>query len=408
MKFAHMADCHIGGFREPKLNCLSLDAFEKAVSISIKERVDFVIIAGDLFNNPLPAIDKLKTTVTILKKLKDNNIPVYGIPGSHDFSPSGKTMIDVLEEADLFTNVCKGTIENNKLKLKFTVDKKTGTKLTGIIGKKGMLDKKIYESLELESLENEPGNKIFLFHTLLSELKTDKLEKMDSQALSLLPKGFNYYAGGHVHIVENKRFHKYGRVVYPGPLFPNSFSEIEDLKQGGFYIVEDNDEKFVQIELHPVVSINIDVHHKTSKEAEEMIIDSIENNLKNSIVTLRISGTLEIGRKSDIDFKKITDKLYENGAYFVMRNTNKLLNKEIEDIQIEAKSPEEIEEKLIEEHVGKIKIEEMNKETEKKLSKDLLQALSAAKMDGEKVSDYESRLIKDYLTVISENRLHKV
>ena len=141
MRFAHIADCHIGSWREPKLNNISTDAFIKAIDISKEKDVDFIIIAGDLFNTPLPAIDKLKTVVQKLRELKEKNIPVYGIPGSHDFSPSGKTMIDVLESAGLFTNVCKGSInENGKLTLKYTQDPKTKILLTGIIGKKGMKD----------------------------------------------------------------------------------------------------------------------------------------------------------------------------------------------------------------------------------------------------------------------------
>ena len=39
------------------------------------------------------------------------NIEVYVIPGSHDFSPSGKTMLDVLENSGLVINVNK--MDNN-------------------------------------------------------------------------------------------------------------------------------------------------------------------------------------------------------------------------------------------------------------------------------------------------------
>ncbi len=34
MKFAHMADCHIGSWREPKLNNISTQAFEKAIGLN--------------------------------------------------------------------------------------------------------------------------------------------------------------------------------------------------------------------------------------------------------------------------------------------------------------------------------------------------------------------------------------
>src|SRR3989338_6634094 len=141
MKFAHLADCHIGSWREPKLREVNAKAFIKAMDLCIEKNVDFIIISGDLFNTSLPAIDNLKTAVKKLKEIKNKNIPVYIIAGSHDFSPSGKTMLDVLEEAELFINVARGEEKDGKLRLKFTVDPKTGAKITGLLGKKGTLEK---------------------------------------------------------------------------------------------------------------------------------------------------------------------------------------------------------------------------------------------------------------------------
>jgi hypothetical protein len=91
MKFAHAADMHIGGWREPKLSILGIQALEKAVSEWISLDVDFVIIAGDLFNTSLPSIDYIKETVRQLKRLKEKEISVYIIPGSHDYSPTCST-----------------------------------------------------------------------------------------------------------------------------------------------------------------------------------------------------------------------------------------------------------------------------------------------------------------------------
>ncbi|MCX6711184.1 MAG: DNA repair exonuclease, partial [Candidatus Woesearchaeota archaeon] len=144
MKFAHMADCHIGAWREPKLREANLQAFFRAIDICIKEKVDFILISGDLFNTAFPGIDGLKEVVLKLMELKDAGIPAYVVPGSHDFSPSGKTMLDVLENARLFTNVFRGKVENGLLKLKFTEDRKTGAKITGILGRRGLLEQSYY------------------------------------------------------------------------------------------------------------------------------------------------------------------------------------------------------------------------------------------------------------------------
>src|SRR3989344_5042598 len=176
MRFAHLSDCHIGGWREPKMRDANARSFILAIDTCLQEMVDFVLISGDLFNTAVPAIDSLKMAVEQLKRLKDANVPVYIIAGSHDFSPSGKTMLDVLEEAGLVINVARGVeLPDGRIKLEFTIDQKTGVKLTGMIGKKGGLEVGYYHFLAKEHLEKEQGKKIFLFHSALAELKPKEL-----------------------------------------------------------------------------------------------------------------------------------------------------------------------------------------------------------------------------------------
>jgi DNA repair exonuclease SbcCD nuclease subunit len=189
------------------------------------KRADFILISGDLFNTSVPEISVLKDVVRKLKELQEKGIPVYVIAGSHDFSPSGKTILEVLEEAGLCRNVVKGKVVDKKLRLEFTTDR-TGAKICGMIGRKGMLERSYYENLDKEALEKEEGFKIFMFHTALSELKPKSLEKMESSPVSFLPEGFDYYAGGHVHIVRHSDLPGYRNIVYPGPLFPNNFRSL--------------------------------------------------------------------------------------------------------------------------------------------------------------------------------------
>jgi len=405
MKFAHMADCHIGSWRDPKLRDASTRAFLKAVNICIEKQVDFVLIAGDLFNTALPGIDALKVVVTKLKELKDSNIPVYAIPGSHDFSPSGKTIIDVLENAGLLINVMKGDIIDEKLKLEFTLDKKTGTKITGIFGKKGMLEKSHYKSLSKNEMEQEKGFKVFMFHTALTEFKPEELDSMESQSLSLLPKNFDYYAGGHVHYVFNKQEQDYGLIAYPGPLFPNSFSELEKLENGGFYIVEKTDKlelKYEPIVIYNVLSLNIDCNNKSPEQIRAELEEKIKGReFINTIVTIRLAGTLDSGKPSDINIKEIFNKLYDSSAYFVMKNTSKLTAKELDKVNVQTNSVEDVEDSLIKESLGQIKVDNLIIKEEEKLTKQLMAILSKEKQDGERVADFEIRIKEDIEKIVN-------
>ena len=399
IKFAHLADCHIGGWREVRLHNASQLAFRKAIDYCINERVNFLIIAGDLFNNAIPAIDILKETISDLKRLKDSDIPVYIVSGSHDYSASGKTIIEVLEKAGFVIDVVRGSIIDNKLKLNFTIDKKTGIKLTGIIGKKGSLEKKYYENLDY-SIENEPGFKIFIFHTAISELMPKDLKEISSMTLKSLPGNFNYYAAGHVHeIIEQKKdgFH----LIYPGPIFPNSFRELEKLNNGGFYVVDVDlvdysiNSKHIPIILHNYDSIVVDCNNKTPQEINEEVLNIIlKREFVDSIVTLRLKGILKSGYINEIKLDYFISKLYERGAYVVLRSTTQLeLKTEKKEIIIDANNAN-IEYQLI---------DSLKDDNLKEISLKLMNVLSNEKHDGEKVYDYEARIIGELKSIFALN-----
>lgn len=401
MKFAHMADCHIGSWRDPKLKDISTTAFLRAVDICIVKNVDFILIAGDLFNTSFPRLDNLKSVVGKLKQLKDKDIPVYIVPGSHDYSPSGKTILEVLEEAGLLVNVFRGKIENNKLKLNFTVDRKTGAKLAGMLGKRASLEKSYYENMLYEHLEKEGGYKIFLFHSGIDELKPKEMENIISQPLSLLPKGFDYYAGGHVHIVEDRQIEGYGRIAYPGPLFPNSFAELEKLGGGGFYIVENNVPKWEPIQIFNVHKILIDCSHKTPEQVKNGILEQIKNQeFNNTIVLIRVIGALESGKPYDIDFREIFTELYNRSAYFVMKSTSMVKTKEYEEIKIDSGSVEDIEGTLIKEHLGQVKLWNIDAKKEEELIKNMISVLNSEKKEGENNADFERRMREELGKVV--------
>ncbi len=384
-----MADCHLGAWRDTKLRDVNKKYFSKAVDLVINEKVDFMLIAGDLFNTAVPGIESIKLAVEQLKKLKDNNIPVYFIAGSHDFSPSGKTMLDVLEKAELGINAAKYDVTaNGKFKLNIFVDKKTNVGIVGMIGKRGGLEKSVFHNLETAHFKNHDGFKIFMFHSAINEIKPKELEAMESFPLDLLPKGFDYYAGGHVHIVNQASIDGYN-VVLPGPVFPNTFYELEKLKKGGFFIVEDKKAKFIELNDFPVVSFVVDCNDKAPSEVEDELKELISGkSFEDSIITLRLKGKLLSGRPSDINLNDIVDLFHNAGAYVVLKNTAGVSVKGFEAVKIELKDVADVEEEIINQH-------SKQNDFDDNITKSLIKALSAEKHEGEKQLDYEKRLFAD-------------
>ncbi len=399
MKFAHMSDLHIGGWQEDTLRQVNMESFRRAIDICINEKVDFILFAGDIFNTSIPQIELLKETTSILKKLKENWIPVYTIAGSHDFSPSGKTMLDVLERAGLLINVFKS--KDNKLL--FTVDQKTGAKITGILGRRSGLERLDYEELDIKSLESEPGYKIFMFHTAIEELKPKDYGEIELIGLSVLPKNFNYYAGGHVHYILQKEYGN-GMLTYPGALYPNNFKELEEFKHGGFYIVEENSIRRVEIPIKEVIPLRFDVSNKDPSEVTSIVQNEVSRyDIKDKIVLLRIFGSLRSGKPSEINFKEIMAGL--NDAYCVLKNTAKLSSAEFIEIKADYGNVAEVEQRVVHQSLDSLKLLEIPLEEEERLVLSLMKSIDLEKAEGEKSSDFEKRVFSEASSVLNISSL---
>lgn len=392
MKFAHIADCHLGSWREPRMQELNLETFRKAVDACIQEKVSFVIIAGDLFDAAMPPVEILKETVSELKRLKDNNIDCYVIAGSHDFSVSGKTFLDVIEKAGLCKNIAKFSekdMGNGETVTVMDCCIEGSLLFAGLPGKKGGLETRMFKNLQLESLQKHHDKlKIFILHTTLTEAKPKELFFIESIDAAELPDDFDYYAAGHLHIAFETS-HKGKPVIYPGPLFPNNFQEIDELKHGSFCIVEiENGKTKIQqkkMSLKEVISVHADVEGKNPGQATEIILKKImEHNIKDKIIALKISGSIE-GKTSDIDFDKISAETAD--CYVMLKNTTDLASAGVKiELQTKSNNIEEIEKEII----GKYLKDE--KEWDFIPYINTLLQLDMEKQEGETVAGFEARV----------------
>ncbi len=97
LKFIHCADLHLGSpflglaRNRPelaeKLAAAPFDTFHAIVSLAIVEKVDFLVIAGDLFDRSRPTLAGRLRFVTELQHLAERKIPVFIAAGNHDPCP---------------------------------------------------------------------------------------------------------------------------------------------------------------------------------------------------------------------------------------------------------------------------------------------------------------------------------
>lgn len=366
----------MGGWKQQPMQDLNFQSFKIALEGCIKERVDFVLIVGDLFDSAYPPIEILKETFTEFRKLKEAKIPCFIVAGSHDYSVSGKTFLDVLERAGFCKNVCDVQEIDDRLMLSPILHENVA--LYGYPGKKSGLE---IEDLRRMRINDAPGMfKIFMLHTTLDKAKGSL--PIDAIEADLLPKA-DYYALGHLHID-----FQYENFVYPGPIFPNNFQELEDLEHGSFYIVDTEaleTMKKVELKIKPVVSIEINVNNALT--ATSKIISEINNyQIENKILLLRVRGVLEVGKISDVKFAQIEEHAKNKGAYFVLRNTHDLKVKETE-LEIEIKDSENVEEETIKVY------SEQHPSDLNALIPQLLENLSVDKQEDEKNEIFTSRLL---------------
>lgn len=401
MKFAHLADVHLGNWRDETMKSFVEKAFSLAVDECVNENVDFVLISGDLFNTAMPSVSHLKLVINKLKTLKNRGIRVYYIAGSHDFSASGKTMLDIIEEAGLGVNVTKGEVTSEgKLRLKFTNDSESGAKITGLIGRKGTLEKRYYENLDVDYLRDAKGFKVFMFHTAIDELKPKELTMMEGSPISFLPSGFDYYAGGHVHIVNSISMSGYRNVVYPGPIFPANTAELEKLGEGSFFIYENGDVRKKPVKVVDLAVLNVFANSKDSFEVKNELWSSLSSNYDDKLVLIKLTGRLSSGKALDLDLKNLVKEIYERGALHVLKSTSGLQAPQYESSRSESKKSDDIESEVISESSGKFKHPFID---EKEAFFNLMNALRVEKVEGETNADFEERLLKDIEAVMVEN-----
>jgi DNA repair exonuclease SbcCD nuclease subunit len=105
-KIIHTADTHLGyrqynnGTRKQDF----FDAFDRVVEDAIKNEVDAVIHAGDLFDMRNPSLPDVMKTSNIIQKLKDHDIPFLGIVGNHE-SKQDNQWLDLYERMGIATRL---------------------------------------------------------------------------------------------------------------------------------------------------------------------------------------------------------------------------------------------------------------------------------------------------------------
>lgn len=223
MKFMHIADVHLGvipdkgkSWSEQRSQEIR-NSFQLILEMAKKEKIDLLLIAGDLFHFP-PTIAMLKELDAQLSELE--NVTTILIAGNHDYRAPGSPLDRYEFQSD---TVCLGTGKPEQIVLE---DLKTC--ITGISYDRQEIREGLYDDLTPEL----PGEEFYgdYFQILLAHGGDAKHCPMNRKAL--LHSGFDYIALGHIHkpeiIVPDK-------MIYSGSLEPIDYT---DTGERGYVIGE--------------------------------------------------------------------------------------------------------------------------------------------------------------------------
>jgi|GEM_PF-2831633 len=372
MKFIHISDTHFGAFSS--YVSVHLKVLESFLNV-LKEDVDFILIAGDIFNTPVQMFDGLDDLISSMKSFIENGKRIYAVPGSHDIS-SGISLFDILESAGIITNVARYDERDGYLYLLPTYDERSGITLYGLGGETNSREVDYFKKIRVDPEENS----IFVFHSpIKGSIGIYGAREIE---ISDIPSGFSYYAGGHVHKRVVKKINN-SYLVYPGTFFASSFDELYNNVEKGYALVEDF--KPIFIDINPVKILRKDI------DCNGMLPEAILDNI------LRLLGE----NQQDITFLNLRGRVnFDPDEINIGKIPMKFKKKSI--IVLRKKELLGIEEKI---HVANSPENEINN-IKNPFSFDTFNFSEKLKLDreeGERMDDFKKRLI-----TLLEDELKKV
>jgi DNA repair exonuclease SbcCD nuclease subunit len=198
MKFIHAADIHLDsplhrleeyeGAPVEEIRQASRRAFENLIDMAIDEAVDFVLIAGDLFDGDWKDYNTGLYFIKQVRRLSEAQIKVFIISGNHDAAGKMTRSLPYPENVNVFS---PRKPETNILEhLKVAIHGQSFSKVA------------VTDNLAIEYPDPIPGHfNIGLLHTSLTGREGH--ENYAPCALDdLVNKGYDYWALGHVHQYE--------------------------------------------------------------------------------------------------------------------------------------------------------------------------------------------------------------
>ncbi|EED2631343.1 exonuclease SbcCD subunit D [Listeria monocytogenes] len=213
IQFLHMADLHLDSpfiglstLPQPLFSAMQESTFqslERITTVAIKEAVDFVLIAGDIYDSEDQSVRAQARFAKEMKRLEAANIPVFMIHGNHDFIEKHKEKLALPSNVHVFSEQVE------------VMSHKTATGVSVNIYGFSYNERHIRSSRVGEyKIQGDADFHIALLHgsEVSSSEEHDVYAPFRVQEIS--KKGFDYWAIGHIH--KRQLLAESPSIYYPG------------------------------------------------------------------------------------------------------------------------------------------------------------------------------------------------
>jgi len=253
VRFIHTADLHLGSPLEAvgaqstqlqdQLREASYTAFERIIDLALDESVDFLLIAGDIYDQKSRSVRAEEFLATQLGRLHQDDIPVYVIYGNHDPLGAATTYVEFPPNVREFGH-------DEPEEHVFSIDGEPRARIWGQSYRTEAEGRKMHRNFDPTD-RSIPT--IGLVHTGLNA-EGSKYVPCSSAELAELTQ-FDYWALGHIH--SPRVYETNPPILHPG--VPQG-RHVGEPGPGGCVLVELEDGNDAEMEFIPTSPIIWDVH----------------------------------------------------------------------------------------------------------------------------------------------------
>lgn len=281
MKFLHAADLHldtpfvgINDFSkelQKKLQDSTYQAARNLFDTALTEEVDFVILAGDIFDDTDSSLKAQMFLRDEFEKLNQADIAVYLIYGNHDYYRNNFAVVNFPENVHIFEQ-----------------DVSTETLTTSDGVKVGITGFSYYQQhINQAVVKSYPSRGDFDYQIGILHAGVGDDNYAPFQINDLIQKGYDYWALGHIH--KREVLCDSPAIVYPGDIQGRNQNETTPK---GFYIVTVEDHltklKFVKSSVYTWDKVTLNVKNDSVDSLITKITDSL--NQPDTLLTLTINN----------------------------------------------------------------------------------------------------------------------